>query len=110
MPFCRSISDIFKDIPTTFHLSEIEIVVPLHCITDVYNSAASKLDFDWDILSQVLVQPRFSTLQRVNVHVVIRPGFSDVPWRDNLLERMSTLRSRGILNITESLQSFLDVR
>jgi hypothetical protein len=83
--------------------------VPLHCITDVYNDANVEFDFDWDILSQVLVQPQFSALQRVTVCVKIIPGSPapDVSWRDDLLERMSTLRSRGILSITESLSPFL---
>ena len=105
MPFTRSISDVFRQIPTTLHLSKVEIAVLLHCITDVYDGAEIEFDFDWDILSQVLVQPRFSTLQRVSVCAIIRPEHSDVTWRDDLLERMSTLRSRGILSITESLPS-----
>jgi hypothetical protein len=101
---CGNISDVFRQIPAADHLSKVEIVVPLHCIT-VYNGAASELDFDWDILSQVLAQPQFPALQKVSVHVVIETKFSNVVWKDDLLERMSTLRNRGILCITESVRA-----
>jgi hypothetical protein len=84
--------------------------VPLHCITDVYNGAVSEIDFDWDALSQALVQPQFPVLQKVSVHVVIKSECSDVIWKDDLLERMSTLRSRGILSITETITDSVSER
>jgi hypothetical protein len=84
--------------------------VPLHCITNVYNGAAGEIDFDWDILSQALVRPRFPALQKVSIHVVIKSELSDVIWKDDLLERMSTLRSQGILSVTETITDSVSER
>ena len=85
------ISYIFKDIPTTFHLTEIKILSFDH---------NNNFKFDWDNLSQILIQPQFSTLKRVSV--IIKPGYSTVSYflKDHILEQMSDLRGRGILNIT----------
>jgi len=85
------ISDIFKDIPTTFRLTEIKILR-----FDYHDN----FDFDWDNLSQILVQPQYSTLRRVSV--VIKPGYSMFSYfrKDYILEQMSDLHGRGILTVT----------
>src|ERR1700728_5218459 len=63
------ISYIFKDIPSTFHLTEIKILSFDH---------NNNFKFDWDNLSQILIQPQFSTLKRVSV--IIKPGYSTVSY------------------------------
>ena len=89
------ISYIFNDIPTTFRLTEIKIDTLMLTYNDNFN-------FDWDNLSQILVQPQFSTLQRV--YVIIKSRFSMFRCfqKDDVLEQMSDLHGRGILNILET--------
>ena len=95
-PFIQNkppVSYIFKDIPTTFHLTEINILTFDN--NDNFN-------FDWDNLSQILVQPQFSTLRRVSV--IIKLGYLMFSYfqKDYILKQMSDLHGRGILNIIET--------
>jgi hypothetical protein len=87
------ISDIFKDIPTTFRLTEIKILR-----FDYHDN----FDFDWDNLSQILVQPQFSTLQRVSVIIKSRYSTFCYFMKDDVLEQMSDLHERGILDIIDN--------
>jgi hypothetical protein len=90
------ISDIFKDIPTTFYLTEINILT---------FDDNGYFNFDWDNLSQILVQPQFSTLRRVSVIIKLRPGY--YIRKDYILKQMSDLHGRGILNIIETYYSIM---
>ena len=88
------ISSIFKDIPTTFHLTEIKILR--------YDHDDNDFNFDWDNLSQILAQPQFSALQSVSV--IIKHGYSRFSRsrKNGVLEQMSDLYGRGILNVFEN--------
>ena len=82
-----NISETFYHIPTTFHLTEVELDRHL------FDS------FLWDDLSQVLLRPQFSKLRRVSL--ILRPGHVRRSWKDKVFEQMSSLHSRGILSVTE---------
>jgi hypothetical protein len=82
-----NISEIFCHIPTTFHLTEVEL--DRHLFDN----------FLWDDLSQVLLRPQFSMLRRVSL--ILRPGHVRRSWKDKVFEQMSSLHSRGILSVTE---------
>jgi hypothetical protein len=90
------ISHIFKDIPTTSHLTEIKIdTLNIDDDNDGFN-------LDWDNLSQILVQPQFSALQRVSVMITeSRYSMFSYDRMYNILRQMSDLHGRGILNIIE---------